>query len=68
MTWRREAPGVAWSIGNPPGIKLTVNGKTQQLSTGQVATLSINPSSKTPVTGRLAADSPRAADPLAGDR
>ncbi len=36
-------------IGNPPGITLTVNGKTQQLAKGQVARLSINPSSKTPV-------------------
>ena len=36
-------------IGNPPGITLTVNGKTQKLSKGQVARLNINPSSKTPV-------------------
>ena len=37
-------------IGNPPGIKLTVNGKPQQMTAGQVAHVSINPASQTPVT------------------
>ena len=37
-------------IGNPPGVKLTVNGRPQQMSAGQVAHLSINPASQTPVT------------------
>jgi cytoskeletal protein RodZ len=44
-----EKDQVSLTIGNPPGITLTVNGKTQQLAKGQVARLSINPLSKTPV-------------------
>ena len=44
-----EKDQVSLTIGNPPGITLTVNGKTQQLAKGQVARLSINPFSKTPV-------------------
>jgi cytoskeletal protein RodZ len=47
-TWS-EKNQVSMTIGNPPGITLTVNGKTQQLSKGKVARLSINPLSKTPV-------------------
>jgi cytoskeletal protein RodZ len=47
-TWN-EKDQVSLVIGNPPGITLTVNGKTQKLSKGQVARLNINPSSKTPV-------------------
>jgi cytoskeletal protein RodZ len=47
-TWN-EKDQVSLVIGNPPGITLTVNGKTQQLSKGQVARLNINPLSKTPV-------------------
>ena len=47
-TWN-EKDQVSLVIGNPPGITLTVNGKTQQLQKGQVARLSINPLSKTPV-------------------
>jgi cytoskeletal protein RodZ len=47
-TWN-EKDQVSLTIGNPPGITLTVNGKTQQLAKGQVARLSINPLSKTPV-------------------
>ena len=47
-TWN-EKNQVSLVIGNPPGITLTVNGKTQKLSKGQVARLNINPSSKTPV-------------------
>jgi cytoskeletal protein RodZ len=47
-TWN-EKNQVSLVIGNPPGITLTVNGKTQQLAKGQVARLSINPLSKTPV-------------------
>ncbi|MDX6341234.1 MAG: hypothetical protein QOH87_1372, partial [Trebonia sp.] len=35
---------------NPPGVRLTVNGKTQHMSTVEVVTLSIDPLSKTPVT------------------
>jgi cytoskeletal protein RodZ len=50
MTWN-EKHAVSMVIGNPPGVKLTVNGKTQHMKAGQVATLNINPSSKTPVTG-----------------
>jgi cytoskeletal protein RodZ len=48
MTWNEKAQ-VLLVIGNPPGITLTVNGKTQHLSKGQVARLNINPLSKTPV-------------------
>jgi transcriptional regulator with XRE-family HTH domain len=48
-TWDEKRP-VSLVIGNPPGVKLTVNGKAQQMSAGQVAHLSINPSSETPVT------------------
>ena len=47
-TWN-EKDQVSLVIGNPPGITLTVNGKTQKLAKGQVARLSINPLSKTPV-------------------
>jgi cytoskeletal protein RodZ len=49
MTWHEKQP-VSMVIGNPPGVKLTVNGKTQHLSTGNVVTLSINPSHSNPVT------------------
>jgi cytoskeletal protein RodZ len=49
MTWH-EKHAVSMVIGNPPGVKLTVNGKTQHMQAGQVATLNINPSSKNPVT------------------
>ena len=49
MTWN-EKNQVSLVIGNPPGITLTVNGKTQQMNTRQVVTLNINPLSKTPVT------------------
>jgi cytoskeletal protein RodZ len=49
MTWDEKNP-VSMVIGNPPGVRLTVNGKTQQTNTVQVLTLSINPLSKTPVT------------------
>jgi len=41
---------VSMVIGNPPGAKLTVNGKPQQMNTVNVVTLSINPHSDTPVT------------------
>jgi cytoskeletal protein RodZ len=47
-TWN-EKNQVSLVIGNPPGITLTVNGKTQHLSKGQVARLNIDPFSKTPV-------------------
>jgi cytoskeletal protein RodZ len=49
VTWDEKNP-VSLVIGNPPGVELTVNGKTQQTNTVQVLTLSINPNSKTPVT------------------
>jgi cytoskeletal protein RodZ len=49
MTWR-EKNAVSMTIGNPPGVTLTVNGKQQQMSKVNVVTLSINPLSKTPVT------------------
>ena len=48
-TWDEKNP-VSLVIGNPPGIKLTVNGKLQQMTAGQVAHLSNNPASHTPVT------------------
>jgi cytoskeletal protein RodZ len=48
MTWK-EKQKVSLVIGNPPGIKLTVDGKTVKPNTPQVVTLSINPSSKQPV-------------------
>jgi cytoskeletal protein RodZ len=47
-TWN-EKNQVSMVIGNPPGITLTVNGKAQHLSKGQVVRLNINPLSKTPV-------------------
>lgn len=49
MTWD-EKHRVSMVIGNPPGVKLTVNGHTQKMSTVNVVTLNIDPSSKTPVT------------------
>jgi cytoskeletal protein RodZ len=49
VTWDEKHP-VSLVIGNPPGVELTVNGKTEQTNTVQVLTLSINPDSKTPVT------------------
>jgi len=48
-TWLEKSP-VSMVIGNPPGVTLTVDGKTEQMNTVQVVTLSINPLSKTPVT------------------
>jgi cytoskeletal protein RodZ len=47
-TWDEKHP-VSMVIGNPPGVRLTVNGKPEQLSKANVVTLTINPSSKTPV-------------------
>jgi cytoskeletal protein RodZ len=47
-TWDEKHP-VSMVIGNPPGVQLTVNGKPEQLSKANVVTLTINPSSKTPV-------------------
>ena len=48
MTWR-ERHKVSMVIGNPVGIVLTVNGKTETPNTVQVVTVSINPGSKSPV-------------------
>jgi len=45
MTWH-EKHRVHMVIGNPMGIVLTVNGKTQSTHTVQVLTLSINPAGK----------------------
>ncbi len=53
-TWN-EKNQVSLVIGNPPGITLTVNGKTQKLSKGQVARLNINPLEQDPGSGRLTA-------------
>jgi cytoskeletal protein RodZ len=47
-TWSEKHP-VSMVIGNPPGVKLTVNGTLEHMSKTNVVTLSINPSSKTPV-------------------
>ncbi|HEY6495649.1 MAG TPA: RodZ domain-containing protein [Trebonia sp.] len=49
MTWN-EKHAVSMVIGNPPGAKLTVNGKEQQMGGNNVVTLNIDPLSKTPVT------------------
>jgi cytoskeletal protein RodZ len=49
MTWDEKHP-VSMVIGNPPGVKLTVNGKPEQMNTVQVVTLRINPLAKRPVT------------------
>lgn len=49
MTWH-EKNEVSMVIGNPPGIKLTVNGKNDTPNAGQVATLTIKPSGKTTST------------------
>jgi hypothetical protein len=48
MTWHEKHP-VSMVIGNPPGVKLIVNGKPEQINTVNVVTLSINPSSNSPV-------------------
>jgi cytoskeletal protein RodZ len=47
-TWK-EKHKVSMIIGNPPGMKLTVDGKKIKPSTPQVVTLNINPSAKSPV-------------------
>ena len=49
MTWKEKHP-VSMVIGNPPGIKLTVNGKTENTNSVQVVTLTIRPSGNNPVT------------------
>jgi len=48
MTWR-EHHKVSLVVGNPVGIVLTVNGKTETPNSVQVVTVSINPASKSPV-------------------
>jgi cytoskeletal protein RodZ len=50
MTWRERDP-VSMTVGNPPGISLTVNGKPELRNTANVGHLSINPSRQNPVTG-----------------
>ncbi len=49
MTWT-EKQQLSMVIGNPPGVKLTVNGKPETMNTVQVVTLTINPKAKTPVS------------------
>jgi cytoskeletal protein RodZ len=48
-TWDVKDP-VTMVVGNPSGIRLTVNGRVQQLNPAQVALLSINPLSNPLVT------------------
>ncbi len=50
MTWREQHP-VSMTVGNPPGVVLTVNGKAEQMNPNQVATLAINPPQQNSVTG-----------------
>jgi cytoskeletal protein RodZ len=57
MTWRERQP-VSMLIGDPPGITLTVNGKTETPNSLQVVTVSINPSSKTPVAMKNSSGQP----------
>jgi cytoskeletal protein RodZ len=49
MTWT-EKKQVSMRIGNPPGVHLTVNGKSQQTNSTVPITLSINPLNKAQVT------------------
>jgi transcriptional regulator with XRE-family HTH domain len=49
MTWD-EKHTVSMVIGNPPGVKLTVNGKLEQMNAINPVTLNIDPSSTSPVT------------------
>jgi cytoskeletal protein RodZ len=60
MTWREQHP-VNMVIGNPAGIKLTVNGKTETPNSLQVVTVSIDPSGKTPVAMKNSSGQPVAA-------
>jgi len=48
-TWEEKSQ-VTMVIGNPPGVKVTVNGKAEQMKAGQVARLNINPQSSNPVS------------------
>ena len=50
MTWRERHP-VTMTVGNPPGITLTVDGKAELQNTATVGHLSIDPSQQNPVTG-----------------
>jgi len=49
MTWT-EKKQVSMRIGNPPGVHLTVNGKSQQTNSTVPITLSINPLNNASVT------------------
>jgi hypothetical protein len=49
MTWT-EKKQVSMRIGNPPGVHLTVNGKSQQTSSTVPITLSIDPLNNASVT------------------
>jgi cytoskeletal protein RodZ len=49
MTWT-EKNAVSLVIGNPTGIKLTVDGKTEKMNTVQVVRFNIDPKAKTPVS------------------
>ena len=53
-TWN-EKDQVSLVIGNPPGITLTVNGKTQQLSQGPGGPAEHQPAEQDPGPGRLRA-------------
>jgi cytoskeletal protein RodZ len=46
--WTEKHP-ITMVIGNPPGITLTVNGKTEPMNTVQVVRLNINPFTNPPV-------------------
>jgi cytoskeletal protein RodZ len=48
VTWHEKHP-ITMVIGNPPGITLTVNGKTEPMNTVQVVRLNINPFTNPPV-------------------
>jgi cytoskeletal protein RodZ len=48
-TWTETKP-LTMIFGNPSGIKLTVNGKTEKMNPNQVAQLTIDPKNQNPVT------------------
>ena len=48
-TWTATKP-LTMVVGNPAGIKLTVNGKAEKMNPNQVAMLSVNPKNQNPVT------------------
>jgi len=48
-TWEEKNP-VTIVIGNPPGVSVSVNGKTEQMGTVRVVRLNINPQSSNPAS------------------